>query len=230
MIAALRPWKESLPPGPVLEVGCGTGFITRGLAELFPGRELEITDVSEAMVHHCRREFSDYSNIRCYPLNAEGFLPDEPQYALTVAGFVAQWFRNPALTLGKLLEATRPGGLQLISFPGSESFPEWKQSCRETGLPFTGNKLPDTEEMVIKMSTGPVQVDYYEDTVTQTFQGAAEFFRHLKAIGAGAQLSGRHLSPKELKLLIDHWDRKTEGQCTVSYHVVFMAVKRDYNS
>lgn len=230
LIASLRPWSPALPPGPVLEIGCGTGFVTAGLMDLFPNRELEITDISPEMVQYTAKKFKDAGNARFRTLDAEQFKAEKPHYALTISGFAAQWFRQPALTLGQFLEATQPGGLLLACFPGNETFPEWKKMCEELGIPFTRNPLPDTEEMVVKLSTGPAQVDYYEDTVTQKFSSAADFFQHLKSIGAATQNSGRHLTSKELKLLVDHWDRQTGGQCTVSYHIVFMAVKRDYNS
>ncbi|HYX07428.1 MAG TPA: hypothetical protein VE912_11905, partial [Bacteroidales bacterium] len=117
----------------------------------------------------------------------------------------------------------------LASFPGNESFPQWRAKCQELGLPFTGNDLPDVEEMVVKMSLGPAQLDYYEDTITESYESAADFFRHLKQVGASTQQSGRSLTPRELKLLIDHWDTSSEGEVSVSYHVVFLAVKRDFD-
>lgn len=230
LIASLEPWREIIPPGPILEVGCGTGFVTEGLTELYPKREKIVTDLSPEMVAFCKERFESADNITFDVLDAEQISKGEPEYAMTVSGFAAQWFEDPALTLGKLMEATRPGGLLLASFPGSESFPEWKEYCKELGIPFTGNTLPDTEEVVIKLSTGPVQVDYYEDTVTQKFDSAADFFRHLKGIGAGSRKEGRALTPAEMKLLINHWDSKSRGEITVSYHVVFLAVKRDHTS
>ncbi len=230
LIAALRPWIDILPEGPILEVGCGTGFVTKGLIELLPNRKLEVTDISPEMVEFCRQKFGDQENTSFRTLDAENLDVDPKTYAMTVNGFVAQWFKHPAITMGKFLEATKPGGLLLGSFPGNESFPEWKEACQELGLPYTGNELPDTEEILVKLSGGPVQVDYYEDTVQQKFESAADFFRHLKKMGANTQQEGRHLSPKELRLLIDHWDDKSEGQVQVSYHVVFIAVKRNFDS
>lgn len=230
LIASLEPWRDILPPGPILEVGCGTGFVTQGIVDLYPKREKIITDISDEMVSFCSERFGSAENISFHRLDAEELETDEPKYAMTVCGFAAQWFKDPALTLGRMMEATRPGGLLLASFPGSESFPEWKKHCEELGIPFTGNALPDTEEMVIKMSTGPVQVDYYEDTVTETFPSAVHFFRHLKTIGAATHKEGRSLSLSEMKLLMDHWDSQSKGDITVSYHVVFLAVKRDHTS
>lgn len=231
LIASLQPWKDILPSGPIIELGCGTGFVTKGLAEMYPKREIEVTDLSEEMVDYCRQKFSDHGNLSFRVQDAESPETNEdPLYAMTVCGFSAQWFKDPAQTLAQWLQATKPGGLLLASFPGKESFPEWRKMCEELGLPFTGNELPDVEEMVVKMSVGPAQVDFYEDTITQTYDSAGDFFRELKNIGADTQCEGRSLTPKELSLLINHWDSTTEGKVVVSYHIVFLAVKRDYDS
>jgi len=229
LIASLRPWTEILPRGPVLELGCGTGFVTRRLMELLPNRELVVTDISPEMVRYCREKLDAGERLTFKTLDAENLEAEPGTYAMTISGFAAQWFDQPALALGRCLEATRPGGLLLASFPGNESFPKWREVCRDLGLPYTGNRLPDTEEMVVKLSGGPVQVDYYEDTITRRFRSSADFFRHLKKIGAATQKEGRHLTSREMRLLIEHWDRKTKGKVEVSYHIVFIAVKRNYD-
>lgn len=232
LIASLEPWRDIIPPGPILEVGCGTGYVTEGLLDLYPERDKVITDISPEMVDFCRNRFTGTSTISFSQLDAEQLNTDAPQYGLAVSGFTAQWFKDPALTLGKMMEATKPGGLLLASFPGSKSFPEWRACCRELGIPYTGNELPDTEEIVVKMSTGPVQVDYYEDTVIQKFDSAAGFFRHLKTIGANTRndTKGRSLKPSEMKMLIDHWNSECKGRIQVSYHIIFLAVKREHTT
>lgn len=229
LVASLQPWRDIIPSGPIIELGCGTGFVTKGLADLYKKQEIQVTDLSKEMVRYCEKKF-DQDNLSFRVQDAEDPPYEEPHYAMTVSGFTAQWFKDPAETLGRWLQATKPGGLLLVSFPGNDSFPEWKQKCEELGLPFTGNQLPDVEEMVVKMSVGPAQVDFYEDTVTQTYSSARDFFRDLKKLGAGTQRSGRSLTPKELALLIDYWDATTEGDIEISYHAVFLAVKRDYDS
>lgn len=230
LIASLKPWKDILPAGPIIELGCGTGFVTGELAEMYPRREIQAIDLSKEAVEFCRRKFSDKENLKFTVGDAEKPTHEGPHYAMTISGFTPHWFKDPAQTLGRWLQATKPGGLLLASFPGNESFSEWRQKCEELGLPFTANSLPDVEEMVIKMSLGPAQVDYYEDTITQTFDHSLDFFRHLKAIGAGTQRQGRSLTAKEFRLLTNHWDESAKGKIRVSYHVVFLAVKRDYDS
>ncbi len=229
LIASLKPWQEILPPGPVLELGCGTGFVSRELVRLFRDRALIFSDISSQMVEACRTHLKQRENVAFKIINAEHIPVDEPAYAMTISNFAAQWFRDPPYTLSRWLDVTLPGGLLLAAFPGSESFPEWKEHTERLGLPYTGNPLPDTEEMAIKLSSDRTQVDYYEDTVSQRFQSAAGFFRHLKQIGAGQQMKGRHLTAKEMKMLIDYWDEQNTGGITVSWHVVFLAVKKNHS-
>jgi malonyl-CoA O-methyltransferase len=230
LIASLQPWRDILPSGPIIELGCGTGFVTEGLAEMYPQKEIQVTDLSKQMVEFCKQKFSDQQNLTFRVQDAEDVPYEEPHYAMTISGFSPQWFKDPAQTLARWLQATKPGGLLLTSFPGNESFPEWQKQCQELGLPFTGNTLPDVEEMVVKMSVGPAQVDYYEDTVSKSYESARDFFRDLKNLGADTQRSGRSLTPKEFSLLINHWDSSAEGNIRVSYHLIFLAVKRDYDS
>lgn len=228
LIASLEPWKAIIPPGPIIELGCGTGFVTKGLVDLYPNRQVEVTDLSTGMIVYCRNKINHADALSFGVQDAERVPYDEPHYALVVSNFLAHWLKDPALTLGQWLEAIKPGGLMLVSFPGKESFPEWKNRCHELGLPFTANPLPDVEEIVVKMSLGPSQVDYYEDTVTRTFKSARDFFSHLKKIGASTRTKGRSLTAAELSMLINHWDRTVDGPVKVRYHVVFLAVKRDF--
>jgi malonyl-CoA O-methyltransferase len=231
LIASLQPWRDIIPSGPIIELGAGTGFVTKGVADLYPGREIQVMDFSEGMIQFCQSKLADYDNLSFKIGDAEQVPEvDDPHYAMTVSGFTAHWFDHPAQTLAKWLEITKPGGLLLASFPGNESFPKWKKYCQELGLPFTANELPDVEEMVIKMSVGPAQVDYYEDAITREYESAKDFFDQLKSLGMNTLKQGRQLTSKEMSLLVDHWDSSTEGKVSVDYHIVFLAVKRDYDS
>ncbi len=231
LAAALEPWKLILPPGPVLEFGAGTGFLTRELIRILPDREFTVTDLSPAMLEQCRRQLgADAERLKFEVLDAEEFTPGQQEWALIAGNFAAQWFRHPPLTLSRFTEALKPGGLLLTAFPGADSFPEWRKICLELGLPFTGNLLPDTEEMVIKLSIGdgkaPYEVDYYEDTRTVTYPSALDFFRYLKRIGADATLTGKRLTPAQFRLLNRHWDKTSPDGVRISWHMVFLVVKK----
>lgn len=229
LAAALKPWSFSLPDGVVLELGAGTGLLTRKLCELMPGRKIIVSDRSEKMLGYCKSNLSDEAsdNLSFEQLDAEKFEPGANTYSLVIGNFVAQWFRDPALTLGRFVDAIQPGGLLLVSFPGHQSFPEWRQKCTELGIPYTGNNLPNTEEMVIKLSAGPAQVDFYEDSRSVEFPDSLSFFRQLKKIGADATFHDKRLNTRQFKLLLSHWDESVSGPVRVTWHLVFLALKKD---
>lgn len=224
---ALEPWQYSIPDGPIMEIGAGTGFLTRHLKEMFQNRKLIISDLSEEMVQFCKETYSVHQNISFQTLDAEKADWPESKYALITGSYVAQWFKHPAQTLSKIATSLKPGGLLLISFPASESFSNWRKYCLDLGLPFTGNSLPDLERVVIDLSMGPFQVDYYEDDMVETFDSVFDFFRHMKKTGTSTNLNEKKLTVKQLKLLDNYWRKQGNGKVDVQYHTGFIAAKKD---
>lgn len=223
---ALAPWLGIIPEGPVLELGCGTGFLTKQLLQLLPQRQFEITDVSIPMINECKKTLSQRDYINYYKLDAENEVP-EKTYALIAHNFVAQWFKDPAYTLERHLDILEPGGLMLGAFPGENSFPQWKRNCKKMDLPYTGNTLPNAEEMAVKLSLSPCKVDIYEKMITQSFDHAIQFFRMLRSIGAHTNVGSDKLSGAEFRELIGYWDANSPHTVQVDWHVIFLAVKKN---
>lgn len=232
LIASLIPWKEAVPPGPILEVGCGTGFVTEKLINQFSDREILVTDASEKMLEKCRENLKhtgkDLSKITFQVLNADEYESgDDESYGLIISGSTPHWFKDTALGLQNLSEALNPGGIMLCSFPGNHSFPNWYENCLELGLPHTANPLPDVEEVVVKLSMGPMQIDYYENDLYKEFESSLDFFRNLKKTGESYSVLDKSLSYKQFKLLLDHWDKK--GNLNMKWHIVYVAAKREFD-
>jgi malonyl-CoA O-methyltransferase len=231
LVSSLLPWKNTLPQGPILEVGCGTGFLSEQLIKEFPDREVILTDISDGMLQFCSSRLkkeglvSDTINFQSLDVNT---ISDETEkYSLIISNFVAQWFSDTAIGLEKLSKQLKPGGLLLCTFPGNHSFNEWYSNCLELGLPFTANPLPDVEEVVIKLSMNPLQIDYYENDLFQEFDNSMEFFKHLKEIGVRKSKTGKQLTAKQLKLLTNFWDEKVSNEVKIKWHVVYLAAKKE---
>ncbi len=224
---ALSPWQFSIPEGPILEVGAGTGLLTQHIAKMYSNREVIVTDISEEMLKLNRKKMSDYSHLQYENLDVEFTEWKEETYALITSNFLLHWLKHPAETVAKMLPSLKPGGLLLMSFPGDDTFPQWRKNCLDLGLPYTGNPLPDLEEIVIKLSMGPVKVDYYEDQTNLEYSSVYDFYRELKKSASGTSLSGKKLGIKQLRLLDNYWREKNNGKVNVHYHTAFIAVKRD---
>lgn len=224
---ALQPWQYSIPEGPVLELGAGTGALTQYIAKMYSNREIVVTDVSDVMLQENKKKLSDHTHLQFKNLDVETAEWEEEKYSLITSNFLLHWLKHPAETVAKMLPSLKPGGLLLVSFPGDDSFPQWRKNCIDLGLPYTGNPLPDLEEVVIKLSMGPVKVDYYEDRTKLEYPSVYDFYRELKNSGSGTSLTGKQLNLKQLRLLDNYWREKNNGKLNVHYHTAFIAVKRD---
>jgi malonyl-CoA O-methyltransferase len=202
------PPSVQLPPGPILEVGCGTGFITQHLIDRFPDRPLEITDLSLEMLQFCQAQLpaTQQQRVHFHVMDGEAIAPLQP-CALIVSGFVIQWFTDPIQTLRHWLTHLVPGGVLLLSFPTYQSFPEWRQICLELNLPFTANPLPNPHQILDEVGSVHL-VEAIEQEIELSFGDAVAFFRSLKAIGAGVNRTGKQLSPQQMRHLIQYWNQK----------------------
>jgi malonyl-CoA O-methyltransferase len=225
LLDLIQNYQSAIPSGGILEIGCGTGFITQGLIQCFTDRSLDITDLSLEMLEFCRCNLifppEQRKRVSFYQLDAES--NHTGQYASIVGGFIIQWFNHLYQTISHLVSQLHPGGILFLSFPGSKSFPEWREICEQLSLPFTANPLPELDSLLVKVADMRVLHIETENRVTH-HTGAADFFRGLKAIGAGA--SQQQLSAGQMKRLIRAWDAQASGQIEVHHQIIYLALQR----
>lgn len=120
----------------VLEIGCGTGQLTRELA----GRALSLTaiDIGAAMVETARRNVAD-PMARFQTSSFEDFAESGP-FDLIVSATAFHWV-DPSIGLAKAARLLRPGGWLALLTTG-ERYPEplrtrlrdlWMRYSRQTG-------------------------------------------------------------------------------------------------
>ncbi len=100
----------ALPPGPVVDLGCGDGAAAAALAQRFPGRALIGIDQSAAML--------DRAEGYAQKLRADiaGWTPDEPP-ALIFSNAALHWLDDHARLLPRLARMLAPGGTLAVQMP-----------------------------------------------------------------------------------------------------------------
>ncbi|WP_340103195.1 methyltransferase [Rhodohalobacter sp. 8-1] len=223
---SLEPWRNIVPPGPIFEIGAGTGHFTDHIIRMFPNRELVVSDVSNEMIEYAKSRLEREQAINFKQFDAETDEIKQLHYSLICGNHVVHQFDNPAAALEKLALGLSLDGLMLVSFPGEDSFQEWRSTCLDLGIPFTGKPMPGTEPLVIHISMGPVQVDFYEDQSIKYFDDFNQFLVHMSSGGLDIEGEERQLSDKEKNLLNEHWKTTKDGQIGMTFHNVFLAIKR----
>src|SRR5690606_15082264 len=101
-----------LKPGlRVLDVGCGTGAISAGIARLVgnTGRGVGI-DNTENFIVSGRETYRDVGNLELIHADLFEWNTDE-QFDLVVSARVLQWLSNPVQALKKMKTFLNPGGM-----------------------------------------------------------------------------------------------------------------------
>lgn len=216
---------EGLPVGPVLEIGCGTGGLSRELIVALPGRKVELTDLSPAMVDQCRYTLEssvvDLGMVTWRTMDAEA-MSVRDRYACIVSGVTLQWFVEPQKTLQRLVDALCHGGRLLCSYISNDSFPEWRELCRKNGVDCTVNRLPEGEEISgFLRQMGLVRS--WSECMEVSYNSAGDFFSSLKRTGANTARQGRSLTVAQMKRLINSWNRESgDGPVRVTYVVQYL--------
>jgi malonyl-CoA O-methyltransferase len=116
------------PEEDVLELGAGTGALTRALCAV-PGVRIQATDASPAMVSLGR---AAVPAARWSELDA--FRAPLPQAALQVSSGLLQWAPDPAQILRNWKAALAPGGRMVHAVPCEPCLAEWRALVQESPL------------------------------------------------------------------------------------------------
>lgn len=206
----------------ILEIGCGTGFVSEKLIRMFPDSSIIISDISADMLAKCRDNLiskrCDLDSVYFQVLDGESVRSFEP-YDLIVSGLTVQWFNNLHAWLERGLATLRPGSTMVLSYLSGKSFPEWKDSCSQLGIPFSGNTLPDPD-LIKSLSAGKdYQCLWESEFKSKEYDSLLDFFRELKKIGAMSKSSKSNHSPLALRRLND-FHSNGKG-CRISHHLVY---------
>jgi malonyl-CoA O-methyltransferase len=212
----------SLAPAPrVLEIGCGTGHLTR---ELLPaiGGEWIVSDIAPAMVQACRR---DIGAAALYAV-MDGEAPALPveRFDLIVASLAAQWFVDMPAALAALAQLLVPGGCIAIATLGTETFAEWRAAHAAAGVTAATPAYPDAAALA---GAFPVElkVEVDEELLLEPLADPLEFVRGLRRIGADTPAPGTQpLSPGQLRQVLRALaDARHAG---TSYHLLYAIALR----
>jgi malonyl-CoA O-methyltransferase len=171
----------------VLEIGCGTGLLTRRLRPRLAGDWL-VTDLSAAMVAAVAE--GPGRGARCRVMDGEAPDVAPASVDLIVSSLAIQWFADPLAGLAGLARCLAPGGRMVATLPGQGSFAEWRGALAAAGGGEAGTPpLPDTADLAGALAAlGQVQV--IAEPVVMRYADGQSFLRGLKSIGAATPARG----------------------------------------
>lgn len=116
--------ERAIRPRRILEIGCGTGALTRRMADRFPDAKITAIDIAEEMVETAKNSVPPHSNIRFMVQDAEEVQFPGGAFDLIVSNATIQWLEKPLDFFGRGKPWLADGGWIIATTFGPETFAE----------------------------------------------------------------------------------------------------------
>ena len=157
----------------ILEIGAGSGLLTRTYAPMAAGAEITLRDLAplpDSLPGHHETCDAETAIRRDAPGSFDAI----------VSASTLQWFNSPATFTHHCLNVLREGGTLAFATYAADNFPE----LREFVTPPPGSMSAEAWRAVF--DNAGVRAKIITDSHTLTFSSPAELLRHLRLTGVNA--------------------------------------------
>jgi malonyl-CoA O-methyltransferase len=221
--------------GCILEVGCGTGYLTRLLRRANGKARLVALDLDEALVSLARRRLGEASGIAW--LVADGETLGQGSFDLIIANATFQWLTRPGATLAAYFRSLKPSGMLAFSTLGPRTFRELAAAIQQgAGSPDRAATLTIPAQNFLSQERwsellGQAGFSCFrleQKTVTASFPSVADFLKTLQATGA-TNPRPRAFSSRLFHAMIAAYERlyRRNGSIPATYEMIWAVARKD---
>ncbi len=208
----------------LLDLGCGTGYVTEQLARRQAPAQVVGLDLAEGMLQFARRERSGVTRWLCADAEALPLASDSMD--LVYSSLSIQWCEQLPELFGELRRVLKPGGALLFSTLGPRTLWELKAAWQQVdGFVHVNRFQPQAGVEAALHQAGFGQLQWQREERVLRYQDLNELTRELKALGAHnvnrgqpEGLTGR----RKILALKDAYERyRSQGLLPASYEVYY---------
>ncbi|GAX91317.1 malonyl-ACP O-methyltransferase BioC [Effusibacillus lacus] len=220
----------------ILEIGCGTGFLTSQLLRHFPNASITAVDLAPGMIEIAKQRIAGESvDFRVGDIEEMDL---DGTYDLIISNATFQWFNQLPLTVKRLFDVLGQQGVLLFSTFGPRTFEELHASFelaqQRFGLPDQerpGQSFYSSSELKKRVADAldpsDYQIEHSESLEVERFHSVRDFLTSVKKIGASNSNAGPHCQrPGVMKAMIAIYDRQYREEDTIpaTYHAIFIKI------
>ena len=203
--------------GDLLEIGIGTGFLTRLYAKHYDAEKCMLVDL--APLENIRKIAEKFclNGAKCVSGDAEQFLAEaqDSSFDTILSSSTIQWFASPRRFFANVARTLKSGGTAAISTFEPGTFEEISSITGKSLNYYTAEQfeamLPENLELVFA----------HKDTATIAFKGGRQLLKHIQNTGVNA-LGGSPMTYADTVALIKKLD---ENPC-LTYKNVYLIIKK----
>ncbi|GBQ51955.1 dethiobiotin synthase [Komagataeibacter sucrofermentans] len=169
-------------PRRILEIGCGTGFLTRELRRLFPQAHITATDIAPGMLQRLAQRMPDDDRLVLHCMDGEA--PDlAGPFDLICSSLAMQWFADRKEALAALACLLAPGGHMALATLCAGSFRQWRAAYQAVGKTCPMADYPPCTTLQAEWPGCGAGL-WQDAEIIDTPASPLAFVRELRAIGA----------------------------------------------
>lgn len=214
-------------PSRVLDVGCGTGYITKDLLQRYSKADVIALDIAHSMARKSKELGGWLRKPKAVCADAE-FLPlKEDSIDFIVSSLMLQWSNDLNKVFTGFHHVLAPNGLLLFSTFGPETLTEIRQSWEEVDKHPHTSHFADMHEIGDALLHAGFQDPVTDmEMITMTYDNVRQLMRDIKQIGASNTDSNRSkglMGKNKLKAFETAYERfKTpEGLYPASWEIIY---------
>ncbi|MDM8546054.1 malonyl-ACP O-methyltransferase BioC [Candidatus Venteria ishoeyi] len=218
----------TLQPQWILDMGCGTGMLTRGLAELYPKAHIVALDIAPSMLSEARKQSPRWFSRQLFCAADAAELPFKADnFDLVVSNLMLQWCPDFLQVFNEVARILSPQGHFLFSSFGPDTLTELRASWASVDDKPHVNQFIDLHALGDALQQAGLQQPVMDvDRITMTFDDALALMRNLKTIGAHNVAHERRrglLGKAKLQRVIQAYEsyRQSDGRLPASYEVTY---------
>lgn len=214
-----------LAPAPrVLEIGCGTGFLTAALRARLAPRSLLATDIAPGMIARARARAPEDGGLRYLVMDGERpCLAPVPRFDLIASSLAVQWFEDLPGAVETLSRLLAPGGWLALATLADGTFAEWRRAHLAQGCAPATPAYP-TPASLRAIGAPGCTLSVETEPLVEAHPDGRAFLSALRAIGAGTPRGGRPLPAGALRRVLRDFDA---AGARVTYRVATCLVRRE---
>ncbi len=220
-------------PASILELGCGTGFLTRELGDRFPGATIDAIDLSPEMIQVARETMPGIP-VRWQVADMNQWRAPGP-YQLVASSTALHWADPLGVLVRRIRRQLVEGGQLVAAVMASGTLAELHR-CRAEVAPYKEpmRQLPSEPQLRATLVEARLKICQWEQvTCRRTFSSARDMFSTLRHSGfTGGPFApppGRQLNRSELERLGRIYQQRcgdSHGNVHATFRVIYLRARR----